>query len=470
MALIVSEARKQERIHIDGIPIALNERPATTLNPDELTKQLNDLGLTCDETYGEKLKKNIEDVTSKIGLGSLTTFGVYKDGGKIRMEQLPNSVMESICSKNALHTLLEERFTKEADGSWEEHEAGQYTSKLLVLQEIDNYTYLKENAKDFPYAEEPEEEIKQQVSTVDAIKKMFTEAATKCTAATVQGIDKTTLDATFSNALVGLNESAFDKDYDVTNNRVITLLHNYDPKKRECDGVGIVTCEWRLRIRNYKEKKTEPKHDTILNISARSLLYGDTNTLDAHYAMVLAREKGACCLLRSSIPIISEVKVYDSLPTADMDTFINSLPCKTDTEYAEVMVFYSADLQKVGFIDNTLSEAETTYSKSLTSGFMTQSTVGISSEINFEINAEVCKVGAKFGFNVSLTDQWSKSQTETISFRIPAKKRAFLYQVTLLCARLRLNAKTGKYSYVEYGKFLTDAYKTSDKPLYEENI
>ena len=305
------------------------------------------------------------------------------------------------------------------------------------------------------------------MSTVEVIKEMFTEAATACTAATVQRIDKTTLDTTFSNVLVGLNESAFEKDYDVTNNCVITLLYNYDHKRHECDGVGIVTYDWRLRIRNYKEKKKEPKHETILNISARSLLYWDVNTLDTHYAMVQARVKGACCLLHNSIPIISEVTGYDSLPSADMDTFINSLPCKTDAEYAEVMVFYSSDLQKVGFIDNILLDTEKTYSKSLTNGFMTQSTVGISAEVNFEINAQVCKVGTKFDFNVSLKDQWSKSQTETIIFRIPAGKRAFLYQGTILCARLRLNAKTGKSSYVEYGKFLTVAYKTSEKPLYE---
>ena len=91
--------------------------------------------------------------------------------------------------------------------------------------------------------------------------------------------------------------------------------------------------------------------------------------------------------MHNSIPSVSKVTVYDSLPLANMDTFINSLPCKMDTEYAEVMVFYSSDLQKVGFIDNTLSETETTYSKSLTSGFMTQTTVGIFAEVNFEINA-----------------------------------------------------------------------------------
>ncbi len=470
MALIVSEARANQGIHIDGIPIKLDERPATQLNPEELTKQLNALGLYCSETYGEKLKKNIEDVTSRIGLGSLTTFGVYKDGGKIKMEQLSDNMLSSIDSKNVLETLLYDRFKKAADGSWEEGPTGQFTSKLLIIQEIDNYTYLKNNAKDFPYAEEPEREIKEQFSTVEAIKQMFTRAATACTAATVQGIDKTTLNATFSNALENLNQSDVEQDYDATGNRVIMLVYNYDPKSRSCDGVGVATCNWRLQIRNYKEKKKEPKHETTLNISARSVLYMDTDTLDKHYAMVLARKKGACCLLHNSIPIVSQIKVYDFLPPAVMETFINSLPCKTDTEYAEAMVFYSTDLQKVGFIDNTMSETETTYSKSLTSGFMTQTTVGISAEVNFEINATVFKAGAKFGFNVSLTDQWSHSQTETISFRIPAGEKAFLYQVTILCARLRLDSKTGKYSYIEYGKFLTDAYKTSEKPLYEEDI
>ncbi len=470
MALIVSEVRQDKGIHIDRIPIALNECLATKLEAEELTKQLNDLGLYCSETYGEKLKRNIEEVMAKIGLGNLTTFGVYKDGGKICMEQLPDNALASISSIDALDMVLNERFQKTADGPWEEGAVGKFKAELLVIQEIDNYNYLKEHARDFPYAEEPKKEIKGQASTVEAIKEMFTKAAATCTAATVQGIDRVTLNATFSNALVGLNESAFEKDYDVTNNRVVTLLYNYDPEKGECDGVGIVTCDWRLRIRNYKEKKQEPRHETILSISARSVLYEDIRTLDAHYAMVMTRTKGASCLLDHSIPIVSEVKVYDFRPAADRDTFIHSLPCITDTEYAEVIVFYSADLQKVGFIDNTLSETETTYSKSLTSGFATQTTVGISAEVNFEINAAVCKAGAKFGFNVSLTDQWSRSQTETISFRVPAGERAFLYQVTILCARLRLDTKTGKYSYIEYGKFLTDAYKTSEKPLYEEKV
>ncbi|MDE7254011.1 MAG: hypothetical protein K2O32_13870 [Acetatifactor sp.] len=463
MALIVSEARKGKRIHLDRIPITLNECSPTPLNPEALTQQLNDLGLHCEETHGERLKKSIEDVISKIKLGELTTFGVYRDGGKLRTEQLPNEVVDNIFAKDALSMLIDKRFTKEANGSWEEGPTEQYTSKLLVVQERDNYRYLKENRPDFPYAEEPEKEIKKRMSTAEAIKEMFTEAATTCTAATVQGIDKTTLEATFSNALADVNESTIKEHYEITNNRVIMLVYDYDPQNHNCAGVGVVTCEWHLEIKDYKDKKKKAK--TVLNISARSVLYEDTGALDVHYAMAIAREKGACCLVDRSIPLKSEVKVYDSLPPANVDTFVNSLPCKTDTEYAEVMVFYSSNLQEVGFIDNTLSEAEVTYSKSLTSGFMTQTTVGISAEINFEINAEVYKAGAKIGFNVSLTDQWSKSQTETISFRIPAGKKAFLYQVTILCARLRLNAKTGKYSYVEYGKFLTDAYKTSEKNI-----
>lgn len=470
MALVLSEARKNRGIHIDKIPISLDRCTATKLEPAELTKQLNAMGLSCEETYGENLKNNIEEVISQIDLGELTTFGVYKDQGGLKMEQLPNNTLSALSGQNALNDLLANRFEQSAEGSWSEGSTAKFSSKLLVLQQIDNYNYLKQQAADFPYAEDPEREIKKKVSTVDAIKDMFVQAATTCSAATVQGIDRTTLEATFSNALIGLNESVLSCNYDVTNNRVIMLLYNYDPKTRDCDGVGVVTCNWRLRIRNYKEKKKEIEHTTILQIGARSLLYEDTDALDRHYAMALARNKGACCLLDRSIPVVSKIEVFDSLPPANMDTFINSLPCETETEHADVWVFYSSDLQKEGFIDNTLSDTETTYSKSMTSGFMTQSTVGISTEINFEISAEVVKAGAKFGFNVSMTDQWSKSQTETISFRIPAGKQAFLYQVTLLCAKLRLNNKTGKYSYIEYGKFLTDAYKTSEKPLYEENV
>lgn len=467
MELILSESRKESIIHIDKIPISLNSCQPTPLKPEELTKQLNALGLSCDETYGQKLQKNIEDVTSKIGIGKLTTFGIYKDGGNLEIEQLPNDILSDICSENSLNALLKRRYEKTADGSWTEGTTGQYTPKLLALQQINNYNYLKIHTDDLPYAEKSADTITKNLSTVDAIKEMFVEAATTCTAATVSGIDKETLDATFSNALAQLNESVFASDYDVSNNRVITLLDNYDPKSGNCDGVGVVTCNWRLEIKNYKEKKKEPRHQTTLTIGARSLLYRDTASLDKHYAMLLTKNKGALCLLSKSIPIISQIKVYDTLPPANMDTFINSLPCKTDTEYADVMVFYSSDLQKEGYIDNTQSCAETTYTKSLTSGFMTQTTVGISAEINFEINAIAAKFGAKVGFNVSMTDQWNKSQTETISFRVPAGKRAFLYQVTMLCARLRLNSKTGKYSYIEYGKFLTDTYKTSENPLYE---
>ncbi|MDE6413289.1 MAG: hypothetical protein K2K42_05300, partial [Eubacterium sp.] len=274
MSLIVSKARMETQIETNKVPIQLNECSATQLDPQELTKQLNDLGLHCSQTFGENLKNNIEEVTSKIGLGCLTTFGVYKDNGEIRVEQLSNDVMESICSKNTLNKLLEERFEKEANGLWEEEGAGQYTPKLQVLQQIDNFNYLKEHAENFPYAEQPEKEIEQEATTADAIKEMFTEAACACTAVTVQGIDKTTLNATFSNALVGLNESALTKDYDVTNNRVITLLYNYNPKTKECDGVGIVTCNWHLQIKNYKKKKKkELKNKTTLKISARSVLY-----------------------------------------------------------------------------------------------------------------------------------------------------------------------------------------------------
>ena len=470
--LVVSDARKMNGMKNNKISIQLEKAEATKLDSKKLTKQLNNIGLHCDETRGEKLKKNIEEVAEKIGIGSLTTFGVYMDCGELKVESIPQDKLVKIRKNHigTLHELLGERYVKEADGMWAEGKTGQFTAKLMVLQNRENFNYLKEKVDDFPYAEVPDKIIKEQISTVDAIKTMFTEAAIACTEATVDGIDETTLEAVFSNAMTAINESVFSEDYNAKNNRVITLLLNYNPETAECDGIGVVTCEWHMQIRNYKDKKNNPYHETIIEINSRSLLYTDAAVLDKHYAMALGRNKELNCLCGDSIKIISEVEVFDRRPPADINTFIKSLPCENDANHADVMVFYSADVQKVGFIDNTQSEAETEYSKSITSGFMTESAVALSTEINFEMDAQVVKAGVKFGFNTSLTNQWSKSQTETIIIRVPARKKAFLYQVTLLCAKLRLDNRTGKYSYIEYGKFLTDAYKTTNEPLYENQI
>ena len=40
MALIISEARRDQGIHIDRIPVTLEGRSATKLEPEELRKQL----------------------------------------------------------------------------------------------------------------------------------------------------------------------------------------------------------------------------------------------------------------------------------------------------------------------------------------------------------------------------------------------------------------------------------------------
>ena len=191
--------------------------------------------------------------------------------------------------------------------------------------------------------------------------------------------------------------------------------------------------------------------------------------LDRHFRALLAWIK-LKRVVDNSFDIIDEVTVFDSLPPANSDTFMQSLLCTTDENYTDAMVFYSSDVQKIGHIDNTGSNATAKYVKSVTSGFVTSIAFGMSTETNVELNAEVVKVGTKIGFHVSLTDQWTKTQTETIEFNVPAGSSAFLYQVIIQCARLRLNNATGKYSYVDHGKFLTNSYKTTDKPLYEDKL
>lgn len=479
MNVIMSDARKERQanpFYIDGIPIDLVPCEPTRIVPSELTKQLNAIGLNCSETRGAKLAKNIEEVAEAVGVGTLTTFGVYQDklcgdfdkaSDDVRGIKLPDS---SVRGTALLNELLDIRYEQIANGKWEEGSAGKFSTMLRTIQNKENYKYLKEKMPDFPYCEYPEDTISGEYATVDAIKNMFRQAAAACTAATVEGIDRVTLEAIFSNAIEGLNESDIESDYDSGDcNRVITLVSGYDPGTKKCEGVGVVTCDWRLKIKNYKEKKSEPKHKTELTISARSALYTDPDALRKHYDAVLAIHRVAS-VLGNSFDIIDKVTVFDSLPPADIDTFSQSLLCVSDENYAEAMVFYSSDVQKIGYIDNTGSNAEVKYVKSMTSGFMTSRTVDISTEFNFELDSEVVKAGIKVGFNVSLTDQWSKEQTETIEFNVPAGSSAFLYQVIIQCARLRLDTLAGKYSYVDHGKFLTNSYKTTDKPLYENTL
>ncbi len=475
MKLEFSEARQKQdftnKIHIDKLKVNLVQCEPTRIKPDEISRQLHNMGLYCEETRGERLKKNIEDVQNRIKYGTCDVFGVFRQKAANSI-MIPPEIISQLeyCNGKAISLLTNAGYEKIANGVWEPGHTGCLQAKLLTVIHEANYSYLKENEKDFPWAEASTNRD-MEVSTLEAIKALIIDAAEVCSATIVKGITRSAVETIFSRITTDIKEGVLEKDYySAPDPQVVEIVENYNPSTGDCDAVGAIWFKWKIDIKNYREKKKETQHKVSFYIEARSVLYSSAELLKKHYEKVCNRSRLSQMLTSNTIHVGNSVTVFDSKPEPSAEVFAKSLPSTVTYDYVDAIVFYQADVQKLGFFDNTESSAVASYTKSITSGFSTAFTVGLSAEVNFEMSAAVAKFGAKFGFNVSLTNQWTQTQTDTISFQIPAGKKAYLYQVTLLCARLRYYPGKIKYEYVEYGKFLSDAYKTTENPLYEDKM
>lgn len=478
MKLEISEARRNQSnannangFHSSGIKTDLVKCDPTHINPDEISRQLHNIGLYCEETRGDRLKKNIEDVINHVKDGKCQVIGVYREK-KASSAMLPPEIMSRLkyCDGNAIGFLSNTIYEQIADGEWKPVGAGDFQLHIRTLIAEDVYKYFKENIREFPWAEASKNRDTE-VSTVDAIKSLFMEAAEACTATVIEGISRASVESIFSSALDDIDKEVLTKDFHGESKpTIVEFQKNYDSTTRNSDGVGALRYKWTIDIKNYQEKKQEPKHNVKIHVEACSILYTSEDLLKDHYKKACEHFKLLQMLTSNDFHTDPSVTVFESIPEPSIDVFQNSLPSTATYEYVDAIVFYQSDVQKLGFFDNTQSSAAASYTKSITSGFSTAFTVGLSAEVNFEMSAVVAKFGAKFGFNVSLTNQWTQTQTDTISFQIPAGKKAYLYQVTLLCARLRYYPSKIKYEYVEYGKFLSDAYKTTENPLYEDKM
>lgn len=164
-------------------------------------------------------------------------------------------------------------------------------------------------------------------------------------------------------------------------------------------------------------------------------------------------------------PDILEPKIFEKLPDANQDTFAQSVVIKEDTHERLAAVLYAPDLQFIGSIDNTQSEADASYSKSVTEGFQIGVSVTISSEFTADVNAIVVKGELKVGLSITFSAQYNKATTETISFTVPAKKNAFLYQGYIRTKILKHDPAAKTYAWADgsAGRFLTHATATSTK-------
>ncbi|MCA9421884.1 MAG: hypothetical protein KC592_12760 [Nitrospira sp.] len=435
------------------IKIDLNRATPTELTPDVLQKQLNNIGLTCKYTDKKMLTKFISEVEATIPDGLIQTYQILKpaEKGEARLKGLVGEWAES------------------SVGNWEpDSTALGYAADLEYLIYPQHFDWLRANRPSFTGTGD-HENFKKRYDSVDSIKDAFTNLALTASSALIKGLNKDSIKSVFSNAISPLNDASA-RDYNKKDSRVVFLVENYDPKKKEADAIGVLAVDWHLIIKDYKEKKEALKHDTTLTVDARAVLYSDLNVMNADLAAAKAHFKGHAFGgkggLLDGIPVKdTTVEIYDKRPPADDDTFRKSLPLVADSQKAQVLVLFSPDLQNIGSIDNTHSKATSSYAKSVTTGFTSSSTEKFDIGSEFEAGIVLAKGKLKVGFSISFTQQSSTATTETINFSVPPGEKAFTYQGTLRSQILEYDPATDLYLYKEESRFLTPIMATTEEPI-----
>lgn len=436
------------------IPIDLTKDVPSKATTEELKKELNDIGLCCAETRDEKLEQYIKETLDKFPEGEIQGFGIY--------EYQPPSAEEFFERGVTTKSFLEIAAPIEGlHSNWKPNDANPYTIDLTTIGTPEHFDYLMDKYSGFA-GRKQSQTYNENDTTVNAIKSQFTKIATCISSTLVDDLDKEQMEAVFSRIIA--TEDPGSANYDSgLQNRIIYIVKGY--KDHECEAIGVINVAYQLKIEDFKEKKTRHK-SYHLNVTVRTSLYTDLNVLNAEIIFIKTNFKKAMFFSKYSIPLLVEIKIYEALPPACKDTFIHSLPLEqTQNDIISTMVVYAPDFENIGCIDNTGSEGQAQYSKTITSGFTFTAGQKISSGLNFSAGSLISKAEFSINLEISFTEQWNSSQSETVTFTVPKNSKAFLYQGYLQAAVLEYNTKTFHYSYKKQGRFLSNIIKTTPKPI-----
>ncbi len=438
------------------INVDLTKSTPTELTVEVLQKQLNNLGLSCAHTDPARLAKYKEEIEKQFYDGLNQSFGILKP-----IASTDGSPYYKSMYGNPDAPLIGLEGSSVPDWQPSGNALG-YATKLSTIVFPRNFQFLIDNKTGFGGNRSGDRTETHKYDTVEAIKQLFIQVGIESSASLVKGLDKTTLNSVLANAIAPINEGNV-KDYDVTDSRVIYLVDNYNPITQEAEAIGVLGIDWHLRIVDYLEKKKNPQHDTTLTVSTRSVLYDSVAALEADYQFVTSHKGKE---IFGIPPIKKKLKIFDQLPPANQDSFDQGLPLIAKDDFVDVLILYAPDLESVGSMDNTDSDIVSTYSKSVTSGFTFSMGQSLTVGAEFEAGVVFAKGKVSVELNVSFTETWNNSQTETIEFSCPGRKQAFTYQGYLLSRKLRFFPETQTFAYVESeGRFLTNILKTSDTPI-----
>jgi hypothetical protein len=162
--------------------------------------------------------------------------------------------------------------------------------------------------------------------------------------------------------------------------------------------------------------------------------------------------------------------IFVDMPLANQDTFDQALPTSVDQDgNIQRMVFYSPNFINIGILDNSKGSASTTFSKTFSRGFSSTNSTTLGYKSSAEATVGFLKASVELSLSVTFSESWNESQSQTTSFTVPAGKRSFLYQGTLLGVILKWNGQgpeSENFQYIE-APFVTETpvAMTSDQPI-----
>jgi len=165
-------------------------------------------------------------------------------------------------------------------------------------------------------------------------------------------------------------------------------------------------------------------------------------------------------------PPSASLQIFDTQPTPDQTTFNAGIPSTNTQQDSLAIILFSPNLQIIASMDNSNSQATSSYTVAVTTGFSfsTTQTISITEEVGINIEVVTAKVSTTFA--LSFTEQWTTSTTKSMTFTCPPGQKAFVYQGTLMYRVLMFDAETAQYSWSgDSAKGLSQVLVTSSVPL-----
>ncbi len=440
-----------------AISIDLARSQAAQLTGEVLSKELKNVGLTCALASPKNCERYIRNVTNRLPLGKNQAFGIYM-GDPSQIDHLARlnpdfEPTEAVPFPGAGIRI---------DSSWKPSQGALgYASDLMLVLAEANFNALRNHFEDFYCNDQGESESVKNDTTVEAIQSFFAETLTTAANTMIDGIDIADMKAVCTRLLQPKMKS--DQNYDVSSFFIIFLVQDYNEQMHEASSIGAVILNWTLFVKNVSNKK-EQTHETKIKLSGRSVIYDNVSVLDKHVDFLktlITANQGDL----AGIPNVDKLIIFPERPAACIETFRHGLPLLSKGQEARVLVLYSPNLNQVGMIDNTGTQATCSYSIALTTGFTQGESKSISSELSLEAGCEFMKAGFKISMNMTFYSESTQTREETVCYQVPADAKAYLYQGYVRYSTLCLNITTRALTYREDGLYLNNFVKTSTKPL-----